>query len=99
MVRYNGELYLLCTDNGFAASHVVWERLDEINGDTTYCDAGFEASTAANGDAAALAAAFAAQEAVLPTDFNMGEDVGAVDGQALEDLQLMQLMLQAEGGA
>merc|ERR1711963_1284905 len=42
MLKYNGELYLLCTDIAFGTSHVCWERLDEVDGDTTYCDADFQ---------------------------------------------------------
>merc|ERR1719321_2121442 len=39
--KKDGSLYLLATDIGFAGKGVVWERLDEVNGDTVYCDANF----------------------------------------------------------
>lgn len=45
MLKYKGDLYLLCTDISFAYSHIVWERLDEVDGDTSYCDSEFKVST------------------------------------------------------
>jgi hypothetical protein len=39
--KMDSSLYVLATDIGFAGKGVVWERLDEVNGDTVYCDANF----------------------------------------------------------
>merc|ERR1712039_397732 len=89
VLKRDGELYLLCTDIAFATSHIVWERLDEMNGDTTYCDAEFRANTAGDDDQAALAAAEAYQVNLL----ECGE---AVDPDAALALRLMQEDLQAQ---
>jgi hypothetical protein len=40
--KMDSSLYVLATDIGFAGKGVVWERLDEVNGDTVYCDANFQ---------------------------------------------------------
>jgi hypothetical protein len=40
--KIESSLYVLATDIGFAGKGVVWERLDEVNGDTVYCDANFK---------------------------------------------------------
>lgn len=52
MLKYDGKLYLLCTDIAFANSNLVWERLDEVDGDTFYCDANFIMNVASNPDTA-----------------------------------------------
>lgn len=43
ITRYNGTLYLLVTDLGYA-NHpdIMWEKLDDISGDTEYFDYNFE---------------------------------------------------------
>ena len=42
LAKHNGTLYLLVTDLGYAnVPDVVWEKLDEINGDTEYADQDF----------------------------------------------------------
>jgi Protein of unknown function (DUF544). len=42
MTKYNGILYLLVTDLGYAnVPEVMWEKLDDINGDTEYADENF----------------------------------------------------------
>mmetsp|Transcript_10607 Transcript_10607/g.19559 ORF Transcript_10607/g.19559 Transcript_10607/m.19559 type:complete len:203 (+) Transcript_10607:318-926(+) len=42
MFKHNGGLYLLVTDEGYGdEASVVWEKLDEIDGDTEYCDSSF----------------------------------------------------------
>jgi hypothetical protein len=40
--KIESSLYVLATDIGFAGKGVVWERLDEVNGETVYCDANFK---------------------------------------------------------
>jgi DNA segregation ATPase FtsK/SpoIIIE-like protein len=45
VMKHQGELFLLCTDIGFANSEVVWEKFDEVDGDTFYCNAEFQEST------------------------------------------------------
>jgi len=52
LLKYSGDLYLLCTDIAFANSDLVWERLDEVDGDTLYCDANFIMNAASNFDTA-----------------------------------------------
>lgn len=41
ILKYDGNLYLLCTDIAFANSHLLWERFTEVDGDTDYCDDDF----------------------------------------------------------
>eukprot|EP00904_Undaria_pinnatifida_P005402 jgi/Undpi1/1992/HiC_scaffold_12.g05379.m1 len=46
MFKYEGKLYLLITDLGYAReSSVVWEKLDQIDGDTEYVDSNFTRSS------------------------------------------------------
>ena len=46
MFKYEGKLYLLITDLGYAReSSVVWEKLDQIDGDTEYVDSDFTRSS------------------------------------------------------
>lgn len=92
LLRYEGDLYLLCTDIAFSHSHVVWEKLDEVDGDTSYCDAQFRVNDANTDEAAALAAAHAAQETMLAN----GGGAGAMDPDQLLAMQLMQEDLQAQ---
>lgn len=98
MLKYSGELYLLCTDIAFANSHVVWERLDEVDGDTSYCDADFQVNRADSDEAAALAAAEAAQETAFVAEAAGLTLPGAtqVDSDALYAMQLMQQDLQQQ---
>ena len=47
LFKYGGELYILVTDLGYQdRAEVVWERLDEIDGDTEHVDALFKPSVA-----------------------------------------------------
>jgi len=88
LLKYEHSLYLLCTDIAFAHSHVCWEKLDEVDGDTSYCDAQFRVNEAQTEEAAALAAAQAAQDSLFaPTG-------AETDGDAKLALQLMQEDLQ-----
>lgn len=42
--QYQGCIFLLATDEGFAhENRIVWEKLNEVSGDTTYCNSEFEA--------------------------------------------------------
>uniref|UniRef100_A0A0D9WU23 MINDY deubiquitinase domain-containing protein n=1 Tax=Leersia perrieri TaxID=77586 RepID=A0A0D9WU23_9ORYZ len=42
MFKYNGSLYLLATDQGFfSQSDLVWQRLDEVNGDGVFLTSNF----------------------------------------------------------
>ncbi|CAM9285749.1 unnamed protein product [Ectocarpus sp. 6 AP-2014] len=46
MFKYEGKLYLLITDLGYAReSSVVWEKLDQIDGNTEYADSDFGPSS------------------------------------------------------
>lgn len=43
LFKRNGMIYLLVTDQGYQhESNIVWERLDGVDGDTTFCDSDFE---------------------------------------------------------
>lgn len=42
LLKHDGTLYLLCTDVGFLDGSVVWERLDSVDGDTTYLGEDFK---------------------------------------------------------
>mmetsp|Transcript_92229 Transcript_92229/g.238052 ORF Transcript_92229/g.238052 Transcript_92229/m.238052 type:complete len:408 (-) Transcript_92229:62-1285(-) len=97
MMKYKGELYVLCTDIAFAHSHVVWEKLDEVDGDTSYCDADFNVNTAGSDEAAALAAAEAAQEQMLIAAAGGAPNVE--DADAMLALQLMQEDYEAQRAA
>ena len=45
LTRHDGGLYLLVTDLGYANTpDIVWEKLDDIDGDTEYCDERFQKS-------------------------------------------------------
>ena len=42
LVKHNGELYLLATDLGYLyESDVIWERLNQVDGDSLLCDRDF----------------------------------------------------------
>jgi hypothetical protein len=44
LFKYEGGVYLLVTDQGYECEpDIVWERLDSVNGDTTFCTGGFTA--------------------------------------------------------
>ena len=44
MTKHAGELYLLATDIGFLQERdIVWERLNQVDGDSTLCDGLFKA--------------------------------------------------------
>eukprot|EP00439_Symbiodinium_sp_Y106_P019949 s4695_g2.t1 len=49
MLKFDGQLYLLCTDIAFSSSEVVWERFDKVDGDTDYVDAEFRSGQQAAG--------------------------------------------------
>mmetsp|Transcript_126052 Transcript_126052/g.362582 ORF Transcript_126052/g.362582 Transcript_126052/m.362582 type:complete len:379 (+) Transcript_126052:46-1182(+) len=91
IMKYEGDLYLLCTDIAFAHTHVVWEKLDEVDGDTSYCDANFNVNGAGSDEAAALAAAQAAQDHLLAA----GAGGSGMDADALLAMRLMQEDLEA----
>ncbi|KAM5572646.1 ubiquitin carboxyl-terminal hydrolase MINDY-1 [Rosa sericea] len=43
MFKINGELYLLATDQGYLNQHdLVWEKLNEVNGDTLFMTGNFK---------------------------------------------------------
>ncbi|GFP97769.1 protein fam63a [Phtheirospermum japonicum] len=43
MFKYEGELYILATDQGFINQpDLVWEKLNEVNGDTVYMTSNFK---------------------------------------------------------
>jgi len=93
MLKYEGKLYLLCTDIAFATSHLCWERFDEVDGDTEYVDADFQV-TPEGGISAEDAAAIAAVEAAEVAAVSGGPPPGDADAQLA--WQMMQEDLRAE---
>lgn len=99
ILKYQGDLYLLCTDIAFAQSHIVWEKLDEVDGNTTLCDAMFKENPEGMTDeAVALAAAQAAQEVDLAAlQGSAGTaNQATMDADAMLAWQMMQEDLQAQ---
>lgn len=92
MLKYQGNLFLLCTDIAFAHSHVVWECLNEVDGDTSYCDANFRVNQSSSDEAANLAAAQAAQDSIFA--HHGGPNMSEADKMLA--MQLMQEDLHAE---
>jgi hypothetical protein len=46
LFKIDGDIYILATDVGYARNmHVVWEKLNEISGDTLYYDSNFNLAT------------------------------------------------------
>mmetsp|Transcript_11349 Transcript_11349/g.26170 ORF Transcript_11349/g.26170 Transcript_11349/m.26170 type:complete len:409 (+) Transcript_11349:111-1337(+) len=114
IMRYGGELYLLCTDIAFSASDIVWERLDQVDGDTAYCDANFKehveapiglTSAQAAEESAIAAAAAGDDDAALRLEQGAMDEMIAWQMQQEEQLQaeaaaLQQAQaMQARGGA
>lgn len=51
MFKFEGELYLLATDQGYISQpDLVWEKLDEVNGNTVYMTGSFKEFNAENPD-------------------------------------------------
>lgn len=88
MLKYQGDLFLLCTDIAFGSSHFCWEKLDEVDGDTSYCDVDFRFSTAGDEESAAIAAAQAMQDSELA---GSGGDRTADEQAALDTMMAWQL--------
>ena len=56
LTKYNGNLYLLVTDFGYAnVKNVIWEKLDVIDGDTEYVTGKFEVPPAMKHHVASVA--------------------------------------------
>lgn len=91
MMKYKGDLYLLCTDIAFSSSHLVWERLDEVDGNTSYVDADFTESSGVTEEQAAVEAA-----QVHSSDECRAAVASQSDADAMMAWQLMQEDLQAQ---
>jgi hypothetical protein len=84
LTKHAGELYLLVTDLGYAREPlIVWERLNQIDGDSTLCTSSFdrvdESQTATATEAASAAAfevQFAEAEAARAAEASRGGDFG-----------------------
>eukprot|EP00931_Biecheleriopsis_adriatica_P079463 TRINITY_DN52870_c0_g1_i1.p1 TRINITY_DN52870_c0_g1~~TRINITY_DN52870_c0_g1_i1.p1 ORF type:complete len:407 (-),score=121.13 TRINITY_DN52870_c0_g1_i1:126-1346(-) len=98
MTKYEGKLYLLCTDIAFANSHLTWERFTEVDGDTEYCDADFltSAEGGSGGLSAADAAAVAAADQAAAQVAACGDAPPEGDADAQLAWQMMQEDLRAE---
>lgn len=92
MLKYNGKLYLLCTDIAFSASHLCWELFDQVDGDTEYCDADFQVSKEEEAPPAGVTAVAEGQEYLLAA----GGTPSGLDPDALLAWNLMQQDLQEQ---
>merc|ERR1712137_170416 len=92
LLKYNAKLYLLCTDIAFADSNLVWERLDEVDGDTCYCDSNFIMNVGSNPD---VALATSPSPAVVSTVDRTGNHIS--QGEHIDTMSLSeQLDLDAQ---
>merc|ERR1719469_970417 len=82
LTKHGGELYLLATDIGYLhETDVVWERLNQVDGDSILCDAQFRSiDLTARADAEAVAAADAAEVAAQAQQFSEGDAQRGVGG-------------------
>jgi len=104
LLRYNGDLYLLCTDIGYGRSQIVWERLDDVDGDTALCDAQFVAQQGSgdDGDLAALEASeairaeAAANAAAQDPQSESANAAAAAALQSEDDARMAWEMMQEE---
>mmetsp|Transcript_13065 Transcript_13065/g.24544 ORF Transcript_13065/g.24544 Transcript_13065/m.24544 type:complete len:497 (+) Transcript_13065:197-1687(+) len=77
MTKHSGILYLLVTDLGYAnVPEVMWEKLDDINGDTEYADEKFARTQPRNDISAALGPTLTpeqmlAQSSVAEADYQL----------------------------
>lgn len=113
LVKVAGELYLLATDLGYLHEpDVVWERLNQIDGDSELCDGAFRrvdlaattaaavaaAATAAEADAEEQAAIQASLGAAANTDFALPDELRppAAEGAVHDSDLALALQLQRE---
>ncbi|XP_057523560.1 uncharacterized protein LOC130803471 isoform X1 [Amaranthus tricolor] len=95
MFKLDGELYLLATDQGYITQpDLVWEKLNEVNGDTLFMTSNFKEfklESSSNGT-------WDQQNAVASTaDYLAGIDSSAPDGSDMNsDLQLAIALQQQE---
>ena len=82
MCKHNGILYLLVTDLGYAnVPEVMWEKLDDISGDTEYADQEFVKTkpraevSAASGHSLSPEQLLAVAEAGCPAAQNLDESL------------------------
>merc|ERR1719469_1163849 len=82
LTKHGGELYLLATDIGYLhETDVVWERLNQVDGDSILCDAQFRSiDLTARADAEAVAPADAADAAAQAQQFSEGDAQRGVGG-------------------
>ncbi|XP_057520094.1 uncharacterized protein LOC130800523 [Amaranthus tricolor] len=95
MYKLNGELYLLATDQGYMTQpDLVWEKLNEVNGDTLFMTSNFEEFKLESGSNSA----WDQQNAVASTaDYLASIDNSTPDGSDMNsDLQLAIALQQQE---
>ncbi|KAG9451665.1 hypothetical protein H6P81_004569 [Aristolochia fimbriata] len=95
MFKFNGELYLLATDQGYLNQpDLVWEKLNEVNGDTMFMTGNFTEFSAEN----QASATWDEQNAVASTaDYLATIDKTSVDSSDISsDLQLAIALQQQE---
>ncbi|KAL6006801.1 hypothetical protein ACLOJK_032296 [Asimina triloba] len=94
-ISYNGELYLLATDQGYINQpDLVWEKLNEVNGDSVFMTGNFQEFKAEN----QANDSWDEQNAVTSTaDYLASIDNSTVEGSTLNsDLQLAIALQQQE---
>lgn len=104
MIKYEGTLYLLCTDIAFSSSHLLWERFSQVDGDTEYCDANFRTSAEGGGDYSAEDAAAIAVAEAEAAALSQGPPEGDADAQLAwqimqEDLREQEQAVYAQAQA
>lgn len=82
ITKHKSELYLLATDVGYLhEADIVWERLNQVYGDSTLCDGAFRTldlgERAANQARAVAEAAEAAEAAAIAASAAAAEDAAA----------------------
>ncbi|XP_068636289.1 uncharacterized protein [Aristolochia californica] len=95
MFKFNGELYLLATDQGYLNQpDLVWEKLNEVNGDTMFMTGNFREFSAEN----QASSTWDEQNAVASTaDYLATIDKSAVESSNISsDLQLAITLQQQE---
>ena len=72
LFKLDGRLYLLATDAGFVDTGVVWELLDEIDGDTEYCGEDFTGATGSSGGGGDMSGVGISAHCLPPSIFDTG---------------------------
>ncbi|NXT86172.1 MINY1 hydrolase, partial [Zapornia atra] len=101
MIKHEGHLYLLVTDQGFLREEgVVWESLHNVDGDSCFCDTDFHLSHAPGKEGATAAPPdHRLQQRQVDQDYMIALSLQQQQGQgpsALSDLELARQLQQEE---